>query len=111
MGDRSKNYPPWMEPRQGGVTLNPSEHWRVALMQQLTPQGLQKINELAQRHSVSPDAVMTLLHALVNGHGMMAQFEHGELGGKGQWMRGGMVMVGDMFTHALKAEVDGLCSA
>jgi hypothetical protein len=25
-------------------------------------------------------------------------------------MRGGMVMVGDMFNHALKAKVDGLCS-
>ena len=49
-------------------------------MQQLTPQGLQKLNELAQRYTVSPDAVMTLLHALVNGNGMMAQFEHGDLG-------------------------------
>ena len=79
-------------------------------MQQLTLQGLQKITELAQRHSVSPDAVMTLLHALVKGNGTMAQFEHGELGGKGQWMRGGMTMVGDMFNHALKAKVDGLCA-
>jgi hypothetical protein len=79
-------------------------------MQQLTPQGLQKINELAQRYTVSPEAVMTLLHALVNGNGLMAQFEHGDVGGKGQWMRGGMVMVGDMFNHALKAKVDGLCS-
>jgi hypothetical protein len=79
-------------------------------MQQLTPQGLQKINELAQRYTVSPDVVMTLLYALVNGNGIMAQFEHRELGGRGQWMRGGMVMVGDMFNQALKAKVDGLCS-
>ena len=52
-------------------------------MQQLTPQGLQKLHELAQRYTVSPDAVMTLLHALVNGNGTMAQFEHEELGGGG----------------------------
>lgn len=80
-------------------------------MQQLTPQGQQTINELAQRYDVSPDAVMTLLHALVNGNGTLAQFHHQELGGSGQWMRGGMVMVGDMFNQALKAKVDGLCSA
>jgi hypothetical protein len=80
-------------------------------MQQLTPQGLQKLNELAQRYNISPDAVMTLLQALVNGNGVMAQFEHEDLGGRGQWMQGGIVMVGDMFNHALKAKVDGLCSA
>ena len=53
---------------------------------------------------------MTLLQALVNGNGMMAQFNHRELGGNGQWMLGGMTMVGDMFNHGLKAKVDGLCS-
>jgi hypothetical protein len=79
-------------------------------MQQLTPQGLQTIHELAQRYSVSPDAVLTLLHALVNGNGTLAQFNHRDLGGSGQWMRGGMVMVGDMFNQALKAKVDGLCT-
>lgn len=41
----------------------------------------------------------------------MAQFDHPELGGKGQWMQGGMVMVGDMFNHALKAKVTELCTA
>ncbi len=40
----------------------------------------------------------------------MAQFDHRELGGAGQWMPGGMTMVGDMFNHGLKAKVDGLCS-
>jgi hypothetical protein len=84
--------------------------WRTVIMQQLTPQAQQQITELAQRYDVSPGAVMTLLQALVNGNGTMAQFEHGELGGSGQWMRGGMVMVGDMCNHALKAKVDGLCS-
>ena len=40
----------------------------------------------------------------------MAQFTHPELGGSGQWMQGGMTMVGDMFNNALKAQVDGLCA-
>ena len=40
----------------------------------------------------------------------MAQFYHPELGGGGQWMRGGMTMVGDMFNHGLQATVSGLCS-
>jgi hypothetical protein len=40
----------------------------------------------------------------------MAQFNHWELGGGGQWMRGGMTMVGDMFNYGLKSKVDGLCS-
>jgi hypothetical protein len=77
---------------------------------QLTDQGRQKIDELARRYAVSTDAVMTLLQAVVNGNGTMAQFSHPELGGSGQWMRGGMTMVGDMFNSGLKAKVEGLCS-
>jgi Short C-terminal domain len=77
---------------------------------QLTDQGRQKIDELARRYGVSTDAVITLLQAVVNGNGSMAQFSHPELGGGGQWMRGGMIMVGDMFNSGLKAKVDGLCS-
>jgi Short C-terminal domain len=77
---------------------------------QLTDQGLQKISDLARRYGVSNEAVMALLQAVLNGNGTMAQFEHRELGGSGQWMLGGMTMVGDMFNHGLKAKVDGLCS-
>ena len=79
-------------------------------MPRLTDQGLQKINDLAQRYGVSTDAAMTLLQALLNSNSTMAQFDHRELGGAGQWMPGGMTMVGDMFNHGLKAKVDGLCS-
>ncbi len=79
-------------------------------MQPLTDQGRQTIEELARRFGVSTDAVMALLEALVLGHGTMAQFNHRELGGRGQWMQGGMTMVGDMFNDGLKAKVDGLCS-
>jgi hypothetical protein len=79
-------------------------------LQPLTESGIQAVNELAQRYGVSTEAVTTLLQAVVNGNGTMAQFNHWELGGSGQWMQGGMTMVGDMFNNALKAKVDGLCS-
>ncbi len=79
-------------------------------MQPLTDQGWQKINELAQRYAVSTDAVMSMLQSVVNGGGSMAQFSIPELGGGGQWMQGGMTMVGDMFNYGLKSKVDGLCS-
>ena len=77
---------------------------------QLTHQGSQIIEEIARRYYVSVDAVMTLLYAVNNGGGTMAQFSHPEFGGSGQWMQGGMTMVGDMFNNSLKAKVDNLCS-
>lgn len=40
----------------------------------------------------------------------MAQFSHPELGGGGQWMQGGMTMVGDMFNGGLQSLVSGLCA-
>lgn len=69
----------------------------------------QKILELAQEHQITVDAVMTLLQALMRGNGQLAQFNHPELGGAGQWMPG-MTMVGDMFNSQLKAKVDTLCT-
>jgi hypothetical protein len=75
----------------------------------LTPQGLQTIEAIARRYSVSVDAVTTMLYAVNNGGGTMAQFSHPEFGGSGQWMQGGMTMVGDMFNNNLKALVDNLC--
>jgi hypothetical protein len=48
---------------------------------------------------------------MLHGRSAMAQFNHPEFAGSGQWMRGGMLMLGDMFNHALKARVDGLCHA
>jgi hypothetical protein len=71
----------------------------------------QTIAELASCYGVSSQAVMTLLQALITGGGTMAQFDHPELGGMGQWSRGGMTMVGDMFNDALKAKVNGLSGA
>jgi hypothetical protein len=79
-------------------------------MQQLTEEGRRIVDEMAQRHNVSRDAVMTLLFALIAGQGRQAQFNHPELGGMGQWSQGGMIMIGDMFNNALKYRVDALCS-
>ena len=79
-------------------------------MQQLTEEGLQLVNNLSQRYGFSPDAVTHMLFAVLNGNGNMAQFSHPEFGGSGQWMRGGMLMLGDMFNYSLKGSVDALCS-
>ncbi|MFA5984467.1 MAG: SHOCT domain-containing protein [Methylococcaceae bacterium] len=78
-------------------------------MRQLTPEGQQLINNLAQRYNFSADAVFSLLQSVINGNGSMAQFSHPEFGGSGQWMKGGMIMLGDMFNNGLKNSVGGLC--
>jgi len=78
-------------------------------MKQLTPEGQQIINNIAQRYNFSPDAVFSMLLSVINGNGSMAQFNHREFGGSGQWMRGGMIMLGDMFNNGLKNSVSGLC--
>ena len=77
---------------------------------QLTPFGEKVIKEVADRNAVSVDVVRTLLFALEKGGGTLAQFNHVELGGSGQWMKGGMTMVGDMFNDRLKATVNAVCS-
>jgi len=79
-------------------------------MQQLTHDGQRIVNDLAQRYGFSPDAVTHMLFAVLNGNGSMAQFNHPEFGGSGQWMQGGMLMLGDMFNYSLKGRVDALCS-
>jgi Short C-terminal domain len=79
-------------------------------MQELTQEAQHAIANLARRYGISEDAVRTMLFAVSAGNGTMAQFYHVELGGGGQWMRGGMTMVGDMFNSGLKSQVDGLCS-
>ncbi len=89
------------------ASLQPSFELR---MQQLTQFGNNAVQNLAQRYGVSVDAVRALLHAVSAGGGTMAQFYHPDLGGGGQWMQGGMTMVGDMFNYGLQATVSGLCS-
>lgn len=84
-------------PRDGFFDGGPLDH----------ASGLQSV---AERHGVSLDAVRHLVQALERGHGTMAQFDHPDLGGMGQWFAGGMVMVGRMFDDALKARVGALCT-
>jgi hypothetical protein len=76
----------------------------------VTPEAANAIADIARRHGLSQEAVLAMLFALREGGGTMAQFSIPELGGTGQWMRGGMTMVGNMFDNALKARVDALCN-
>jgi hypothetical protein len=80
-------------------------------MPQLTQEGLRVVNDLAQQHGFSTDAITHMLFAMRAGNGSMAQFNHPEFAGSGQWMQGGMVMLGDMFNNSLKGRVDSLCQA
>ncbi|ETA08289.1 MULTISPECIES: SHOCT domain-containing protein [Gordonia] len=76
----------------------------------VTPEAENAIIEIAVRFGLSRDAVLAMLLAVNAGGGTMAQFNIPELGGSGQWMRGGMTMVGDMFDNSLKSRVDSLCN-
>src|ERR1700730_12090860 len=58
------------------------------------------ISRVSVRHSISADAVRTILRALRSGGGAMAQFSHPDFGGMSQWAPG-MTMSG----------VGGLCRA
>lgn len=79
-------------------------------MQKLTTEGQNIVNDLSNKYNLSQDAVIHMIAAVNNGGGTMAQFNSPELGGGGQWMRGGMTMVGDMFNYGLKNTVDNLCN-
>jgi len=68
----------------------------------------QAVADIARKHGFGTDAAAAMLSSVQNGHGTMAQFNHPELGGAGQWMRGGMTMISDMFNHNLKSRVSAL---
>lgn len=76
----------------------------------LSEAGQNVVRQMAQKHGVSEDAAAHMLMAIQNGNGTMAQFNHPEFGGSGQWMRGGMTMVSDLFNNQLKYRVDGICN-
>jgi hypothetical protein len=57
-------------------------------MQALSPAGQQIIDGIAMRYGYSTDAVLSMLQSVINGNGNMAQFNHPEFSGSGQWMRG-----------------------
>lgn len=79
-------------------------------MPALTDEGRRVVDGLVQRHGFTKEAVEHMLVAVLNGNCQMAQFSHWEFGGSGQWMRGGMTMIGDMFNNYLKGRVDSLCA-
>jgi hypothetical protein len=79
-------------------------------MVKLTPEGEKIVAALADRYAIGVDAVKMMLDAVARGGGSMAQFNLPEFGGNGQWMRGGMTMIGDMFNNSMKATVDNLCN-
>lgn len=66
------------------------------------------IDEIAARHGFSADAGRAAYAALQAGGFSQAQFNHPEFGGMGQWMSGGMMMIGDMFNDGLKWRVGSL---
>ncbi len=80
-------------------------------MRQLSAAGQTIIDEIARRHGFSIDGTLHMLDAVINGNGSMAQFDHPDFSGSGQWRRGGMTMVSDMFNNQLKGRIDGLCAA
>ena len=79
-------------------------------MSTLSPEGQRLVQDVAGRYGVSTDAVTHMLMAVSRGNGSMAQFSHPEFGGSGQWMRGGMTMVSDLFNNQLKYLVDSVCN-
>ncbi len=79
-------------------------------MAKLTPEGEKIVAGLAQQYKIGADAIKMMLDAVARGGGSMAQFNVPEFGGSGQWMRGGMTMIGDMFNNSMKATVDNLCT-
>ncbi|WP_062014346.1 hypothetical protein [Aureimonas sp. AU4] len=66
------------------------------------------IETLGLKHGFSREAVSVLAEAMRRSGGTQAQFSHPELGGMGQWSQGGMLMIGAMNDHALKARVAAL---
>jgi hypothetical protein len=79
-------------------------------MAELSAEGRRLLADVAARHGVSLETTTALAAAVAAGQGWQAQFDLPELGGMGQWSRGGMTMIGDMFNTALKARVDALCA-
>ncbi len=67
------------------------------------------VAKCALRHSISEEAARAILLSLRQSGGAMAQFNHPELGGMGQWSRG-MTMIGDMFNDRLRAKVEALAA-
>jgi len=74
----------------------------------MTEQTIPNLSDIAARHGLSKGAAEAALVGLRSGQARQAQFNHPDLGGMGQWSQGGMLMIGEMFSHGLKAKVAAL---
>lgn len=80
-------------------------------MKALTNEGQQLVEDMAAKYNLQTATVKSLLNAVISGNGTMAQFNIPELGGAGQWMKGEMIMPGDMYINSsLSAKVGKLCN-
>ena len=68
----------------------------------------QRLMDVAQRHQLSVEAIDVLHRSLLSGGYHMAQFNHSDLGGMGQWSNG-MIMIGDFSNSDLKQRVKSAC--
>jgi membrane protein len=96
-------------PTSRSKTVSPPSRPKERRMPQVRILPPEQIEALAANHGVSAAAVESLASSMAQSGGAGAQFDHPELGGMGQWMTNGMLMIGDMFNHQLKAKIDRLC--
>jgi hypothetical protein len=74
----------------------------------LSGEARRAVAEIAERHGFKPETGEAMAEAMMRSGGGMAQFNHPDLGGMGQWSRGGMMMIGEMNNDRLKARVGDL---
>lgn len=63
------------------------------------------LHSIARKHGFSRTAAQVVLAALRAGRGQIARFDYPELGGAGQWIRGGTLTLADPLTPGLKTRV------
>lgn len=80
-------------------------------MSSLSSERSAQIDAIAARTGFSPEATASMSERIGAGGGRMAQFDHPEFGGAGQWMQGGMIMIGDLSNDPLKERIRQLCEA
>lgn len=96
------------------IDRNPDQGSRVSKAYDAPSEALMTVSEkpdiaaIAGKHGLSEGAVQVALEALRAGQGHQAQFNHPDLGGMGQWSRGGMLMIGEMFNDRLKGRIAAL---
>ena len=79
-------------------------------MKALSEKGKSKTHDLAIKYGLSLETINYLLQAIMYGKGTQAQFNLPELGGEGQWTKGGMTVVEDAYNNSLKNMIDSVCS-